>query len=143
MKLISMTDFVLEQNKTFTKGKPLYETKWDLEFEKFSKLLIRYAQFLKQPLTLGMFVPTDEKGNIVEYKKMTVDGCPIWDGGSQWQKAKQKVLFKGFYVEFNTVKSPQGGHLDVGNLQNKTIETIIGAELELTESAIKQIGLNP
>lgn len=113
--------------------------------------ICRYSEFLKQPLMLAMFVPCDEKGNVLAEPKMKVVKIGFDEEDVSWdideveiyRNAKEKVLFKGFYVEFNAVKSPQGGHLDVGNLQNKTIETIIGAELELTESAIKQIGLNP
>jgi DNA-directed RNA polymerase delta subunit len=55
MKLISMTDFVLEQNK-----EPYfyYDSLWNK--------VIAYANFLKQPLTLGMFVPCDSNGNVVK-----------------------------------------------------------------------------
>ena len=40
MKLISMTDFVLYKKESHTQ-------------------IMKYAKFLKQPLTLGMFVPCD------------------------------------------------------------------------------------
>lgn len=56
MKLISMTDFVLEQTKS------LYE-------ENPSKLihnLYNYAEFLKQPLKLEMFVSDDESKVLFE-----------------------------------------------------------------------------
>jgi hypothetical protein len=50
-----MTDFVLEQNK-----EPYfyYDSLWNK--------VIAYANFLKQPLTLGMFVPCDSNGNVVK-----------------------------------------------------------------------------
>ena len=61
-----MTDFVLEQSEEAPKDKNLHKTNWSLEFEKYSKLIIRYAEFLKQPLKLEMFIPCDENGNVLE-----------------------------------------------------------------------------
>ena len=52
MKLISMTDFVLELETN---------EHWAQDYTK----CVKYANFLKQPLTLGMFVPCDEDGNFL------------------------------------------------------------------------------
>jgi len=144
MNLKSTTDFVLEQEKNYA-----HVTR-DLKKNPFL-LIVDYAKFLKQPLTLGMFVPCDENGSVLKepknWKAYLLDACRCEKciektlECDEYKKAQEKVLFKGFYVEFNSVMSPQGGYLDVGNLKNKTIETIVGAELELTESAIKQIGI--
>lgn len=145
MKLIPMTSFVLN-----FKGNTAISHK---AFE-FARKVKNYAEFLRQHLTLGMFVPCDEDGNVLfskpNYYSCFLDGSYVnkpqlinYENCVRYKKAEEKVLFKGFYVEFNAVKSPQGGYLDVGGLQNKTIETIIGAELQLTDSAIKLIGLNP
>jgi len=133
MKLKPLSDFVLEQKSKLGLGGDTYEC--------FYKKTTSYTDFLKQPLTLGMFVPCDENGNILNPKKFTIDGHPIFDGGVLYQEAQERVLFKGFYKEFNAVMSPAGGYLDTGRLKHKTIEDIIGANLELTESAIKQLGL--
>ena len=93
MKLISMTDFVFSQNTQNTSARRLSE-------------IIGYATFLKQPLTLEMFVPCDEDGNVLE--KPSKD---MWDKfinsefGSfdesytycfHYQEAESKVIFKGF-----------------------------------------------
>lgn len=140
-----MTDFVLEQNTEFVKDKLLYDTDWNLEFEKFSKLMISYAKFLKQPLTLGMFVPCDEDDNVLEDPKRnkTLEAFPYerFDYGcklDKYQKAKEKVLFifpepvKGVFVEAFKF------HIE----QKRTVEyfTQFG-DIQLTESAIKQLGL--
>jgi hypothetical protein len=54
MQLISMTDFVLEQvNPKNTDSQ-------------FCEKIIYYANFLKQPLKLEMFVPCDEDSNVLE-----------------------------------------------------------------------------
>ena len=53
MKLISMTDFVLYCSKNV--GHP-----------RTINSIISYAEFLKQPLKLEMFVACDENGNILE-----------------------------------------------------------------------------
>ena len=44
MKLISMTDFVLEQDEKYLKG--------FMSLTEFNSLARNYANFLKQPLTL-------------------------------------------------------------------------------------------
>ena len=51
MKLISMTAFVLEDEK---------KTNWNSY-----NLIVAYAKFLKQPLELWMFVPVDENGDVM------------------------------------------------------------------------------
>ena len=56
MKLISMTDFVLEQDK-------LMRNKLNDPIT-FTIKVTDYALFLKQPLKLEMFVPCDEDGNV-------------------------------------------------------------------------------
>jgi hypothetical protein len=49
MELISMTDFVLGQKEKFSNDN-------DREMWDYLKAQFRYAEFLKQPLTLGMFL---------------------------------------------------------------------------------------
>lgn len=157
MKLMSMTEFVLHQNKEFAKGKPLHETDWNLEFEKFSKLLIRYAEFLRQPLTLGMFVPVDEKGKVLEspyldnvfhsHYRLPVKFSNVTDDYvKKYEKAKEKVLFIGWiYTGGNSVKCGMFQY-NFDRHEYQDIESLLNFKqavkyLELTESAIKQIGL--
>lgn len=142
MKLISMTDFVLENAK-----QPYVEgTKY--------KDLVNYAKFLKQPLNLGMFFPCDENGNIIEPLKFTICGTPIWDGGSKYQKAKSKVFFEGFCIngEDDNIITLEHENICIefhkehevficDNHVLINIEDLSNFELQLTESAIKQIGL--
>ena len=92
--LIPMTDFVLEQlNEQNSRTKPMREVFNSLE---------KYAKFLKQPLKLEMFVPCDEKGNVLEEPQMRpvkisfdeedmdYDAQELYD----YIEAKEKVLFK-------------------------------------------------
>ena len=88
-----MLDFVLEQNEKIKKEKYGIESYYST-----MQVLINYASFLKQHLTLGMFMPCDEDGNPIildtEHKE-----CPIsWsnDEIEQYKQAKEKVLFEGF-----------------------------------------------
>lgn len=91
--IISMTDFVLEKNKIGL----AYLTEIDI--------CVKYAKFLKQPLTLGIFVTCDENGNVLneperwnDYLKApeSFDGNKEWGELYQYEIAKEKVLFKGF-----------------------------------------------
>jgi hypothetical protein len=104
MKLISMTDFVLEQNN----------------FKVFrNQQILNYANFLKQPLELWMFVPCDENGDVLEEPK------------TKWKSNEERCLFND---EFNKET------LDI-LLQYENIESLVGYALRLTKTAIKQLGL--
>lgn len=143
MKLIPMTDFVLEQVVK-------------MESKEITYLRIfNYAKFLKQPLTLGMFVPCDENGNILE-NPFKENGRPARGIYEKYQKAKEKVLFKGFYYQSNFSQKQNELYEYVRNehphvfsferIKNGTVESLLTGYkkeflIELTESAIKQIGL--
>lgn len=124
MKLISMTDFVLEHKHMILSNSDKYIR------------IVKYANFLKQPLKLEMFVSKNE----------------------------ENILFNGFeftdsqkYSVNNRIKlsvSPYGLNderllLTKLNEENKfhtwlqlfTIEDLIQCNLELTLNAIKQLGL--
>ena len=103
MKLISISDFVLKVDK---------ETNDETSSIMYSfNHLVKYANFLKQPLTLGMFVPCDDDGNVLEEPTSTEKNefggsfstieeqaelcCEI----EQFRAAKDRVLFEGFEDE--------------------------------------------
>lgn len=88
MKLISMTDFVLEQEL------PTYMQ--NEEFEEAYYKLYNYANFLKQPLELWMFVPCDENGNVLEQCD-DICSCEC-DKIKAFRKAKERCLFDGFEI---------------------------------------------
>lgn len=129
--LIPMTDFVLN-SQTFHP----YSDENLFELEKIQ----RYAEFLKQPLKLEMFVPC--LGG-EPFNKFQVDCLNSDDGVPElrlaYQKAKEKVLFAGFYQEYNATKTPNGGYLNT-NIFNHKVEFLSGLEtIQLTESALNQI----
>ncbi len=101
MKLISMTDFVLHES--FGVGNEI------INHQTFFKKVSSYAQFLKKPLELGMFIPCDEEGNILEQvSKPDAEDYRNDEGGNfelynfnmkaytSYKKAKNRVLFDGF-----------------------------------------------
>lgn len=97
MKLISMTDFVLQQqNEAYSK-------------DQFVERVEAYANFLKEPLKLEMFIPCDEDGNILEKPKLIDERYNI--KLLDYEQALEKVLFKGFYVKI--YDEPQDGILGV------------------------------
>ena len=123
-KLISMVDFCLEQRKTHTG-----------DFEDYCDLICRYAKFLKQPLTIGMFVPCDLHGNVLEEKK------PFQDKYYEYQEARERCLFKGFEMDnsFVTHKSHNSFFYPISCLHEQTIEDLVKYNLELTTTAQKEI----
>ena len=136
MKLISMTDFVLENtSKRFE----------DYENKNLLLKIRAYAKFLKQPLKLEMFVTCDEDGNVLEEPDQEFE-LTFWDYStkmSKYEQAKEKVLFEGFEVCNRTTKIDcvvyNEDHITLKLLKDKTIEYLINRNLTLTPNAIKQI----
>ena len=154
MKLISMTSFVLQRDITDIKQRDS---------------IVKYANFLKLPLKLEMFVPCDEVGNLLEEPIFHEPNNENEIGNYQilideYYEAKAKVLFEGFNLnqkDFSKLESifcltkecfqitfftkEKGCFMD--NLKTnktyeiKTIEDLIQYNLQLTENAVKQIGL--
>ena len=138
MKLIPMTDFVLEQSK----NKPFVERFTNCE---------NYANFLKQLLELWMFIPCDDDGNILEEKMIFASDDKDYIFESKkfdvYQKSKERILFKGF-IDNGTgnailQQSPNALVIDMNFYKNRTIEYLLNSKctIQLTETAIKQIGL--
>ena len=130
--LIPMTDFVLN-SQTFHP----YSDENLFELEKIQ----RYAEFLKQPLKLEMFVPCLGYGEpFNEFQMETLNSDDeVPELRLAYQKAKEKVLFAGFYQEYNATKTPNGGYLNT-NIFNHKVEFLSGLEtIQLTEYALNQI----
>lgn len=93
MKLISCTNFVLEQKQKMKEP----EDGFNIEKYNFIINVCNYANFLKQPLTLGMFVPCDKKGNVyVDYKNYQPkkgDICIPYEGLFEVSKKGKDIEF--------------------------------------------------
>jgi hypothetical protein len=118
-----------------------------------SHQIVNYAKFLSQPLELGMFVPCVDN-EIFNYSKH--------GNKEQFEQAKERVSFNGFEycesqkkgIELNinlfvspytedgriylTKKKTSGFH---SWFQLFTIEDLVQCDLQLTQTAIKQLGL--
>ncbi|WP_407483418.1 hypothetical protein [Elizabethkingia anophelis] len=153
-KLIPMTTFVLEVAKQRRDNE---QPGWDYTPSDFNTVL-KYAEFLKQPLALWMFVHCDEEGK--PYDMLEVEKWKEHSSYSNhhkeelefFEQAKSRVLFEGFEIEQS--KSRIGFYLaeynciDYSIIKNNfsspskyltTIEDlIIYSGLTLTETA-KQI----
>lgn len=124
MKLIKLIDYVLQEQKG---GQQVNSITSQLHYELRS--IKKYANFLKQPLKLEMFVPCDDNGNILKLPDVCIcaDECSLC---KKYKQAKEKVLFKGF--DLSTAKF----HCD---RNDRTIEYFTLFEVELTPNAIKRI----
>lgn len=147
MKLISMVDYCQEVSKEFmAPKKPFDKNEW------FGKIL-NYSDFLKQPLTLEMFVPVSIHGNVLN-EPVNYSAYQFGMSGKdfnfnfvdcqEYQEAKERVLFEGFEYDkmgfaYSTTQSDCG--FDEEYMENKTIEYLVKYNLELTESAKRQLGL--
>lgn len=143
MKLMSMTDFVLESAMVQKNRRDKYDDLYD------------YANFLKQPLKLEMFIPCDEEGNVLSEE-------PKYDPANEqyflnefylYEQTKEKILFKGFAYQ-STFSEKQnrkyeyvryGVHLlNFEQIESKTIESLLTGykekhQIELTEAGESKI----
>jgi hypothetical protein len=90
-KLISMTEFVLDYAEVLTVVDNFKDVKHTLN------KIFNYANFLSQPLTLGMFVPCDENGKVINEPDFNSnDDCFNW---TEYNNALDKVLFNNFEIK--------------------------------------------
>jgi hypothetical protein len=130
--LLSMTDFIHLQKMSFRTD------------QKFKELVIRYANFLQQPLELWMFLPCDEEGNFLKgelEQGMTFN--EIKKENLIYQQAKERCLFEGF--TFNRkdkycyyLRQYDNYTMIILKETIKTIQDIIESNLKLTPSALIQ-----
>lgn len=141
--LISMTDFVLERTELELK-------KEKQNFKDLGLDIYAYANFLKQPLKLEMFVPCDENGNVLTKSTMSENTCEDdcnhktcvseMNECIKYQQAKEKVLFYSQHgdkelFDVSLAKVYLDEFFNIEELANE-----IG-RIKLTKTAIKQIGL--
>lgn len=139
--LKSMVDFVLDQERQMEE-QDSYEFTFGI-----SSRCFEYAKFLKQPLTLGMFMPCDDNNNVLEEPKCIkeCESCDCMYEYDIYQQAKERVIFDGFEVihkdkiritiqcgflqlDYNLIKSCFENH--------NTIEDLVHYNLELTKPPI-------
>lgn len=160
-KLISMSDFVLQVVQTPNTNEAIC---WEQTEARLNKIY-QYALFLKQPLTIGMFVPCDLENNIVKepnyclicgdkgYMEGMEKPCVKCNRNGDWrcaypnkvhkqyQEAQNRVLFENLVLEKIT---PFGMTFILNDkilffdCEDITIEDLIEHNLTLTETALKQ-----
>lgn len=155
MKLISMTDYVLEQ---------ISINQFD---EDFTSKVVNYAKFLKQPIKLGMFIPCDENDVPLDCPHnygllhLYPTGDFLMDASFkcalEYKQAKERVVFEGFelikpsdkcYILFykeNTncqflLKSDFSFSLREYK-DDEITEDLVQYNLTITDNAVKKYGL--
>lgn len=136
--LIGMVDFVLDQEK-------IVDNSGDYRiFKKAFNLCEKYANFLKQPLELWMFIPCDEDGNVITRKYDTGHNA----SDREYQQAKERCLFEGFELKGQTDYSFVYKNKNIfpyfiskkGTIEDLTFH-ISNCDLQLTQTALKQLSL--
>lgn len=143
MKLVSMTDFVLNQDHLVQTAQKDHGSAYGAIF--------KYAEFLKQPLELWMFVPcgrdglpteefvADENMDETNFEEVAKSFSEL----NIWLTGKHKVLFDGHFSEMHN------GEYRVWTKHSwmyfsddtDTLENVLSHDLTLTPNAIKQLGL--
>lgn len=157
-KLIPMTTFVIEYYSN--------EGYADLQTLNMMK---NYANFLKKPLTLGMFIPVGTDGallkapkNYTSWKSLkhnretehNENETALFEEYKLYQKAEKKCLFKGFTLEYNgysfiRITASYNSSIELtfntNDLKCKTFEDIesltILNDIYLDTAALKIIGI--
>lgn len=108
-QLIGMVDYI-EWIKFQPASKDYLEQGYETPVHQKYGRICNFAKFLNQPLTLSMFVPCDEDGNVLEEptaKLMNELGGgfstneeqnQLDDFIQEYQAAKERVIFEGFEV---------------------------------------------
>lgn len=156
-----MTDFVLNQKQSESFNEKTFINEALISLENIRN----YAKFLKQPLKLEMFFPCDNDDEILKpqyiagkeeiYNEFVHEAS--MDKVKEYNDAKEKVLFEGFYIKRGSSNTDNMTtylmHNYFGEIAFKKdwkdewefiedLESLSNfGELELTESAVKQIGL--
>lgn len=158
MRLIPMTDFVLEQYRIL--NKVLGEKEVFYASIKYQLRTKKYAEFLKQPLKFGMFIPCDQEGDILnepQFENYQEGQYHLFkDDKINYEKAKEKVLFEGWqylredivynhslgiqiYIKNKVIEYIESGGNEV--YKCGCVEDLVRFKPILTESLIKQIGI--
>lgn len=130
MKLISMTDFVLEQ------GNPSNTD------SQFADKVMAYANFLKQPLKLEMFVCLKNKPTVDAYMQPREMTTQYDEWFNNYGKHR---LFKGFVLIHKSEKFNQTliakdykGSYQI-NIESLTVEDLINLNIKLSKNGVKQV----
>jgi len=116
--------------------------------------IVRYTNFIRQPLNLSHFVPSIEKDGkwiVLEEPPINVDGNNV-DWQIQYQTALDNVVFKGFVIDYDNIVINRNSnnrlqfndysiYFNVSSCVVKTIEDLIPYTLEVNENIIKKFGL--
>lgn len=133
MKLISMTEFILDKDKS------------RLDYHVTIEDVVNYAKFLSRKLSLDMFVPADQLKDLPGGKSEK-PGEP----DDLFPELNDKLLFKDLQIKYTDMDKQffitkkgsgffvvSGPKSMFGN--NLTIESLVHRDLELTENAVKLI----
>jgi len=144
MRLITMTDFVLaERDSRKAEVEKDNDAYWDetlIDGHPHYIRMIKYAEFLKTPLSLGMFVPCDLEGN-----PLSIGRFEDHEAAHRYLEAKNRVLFKHSLKAKVVDGICELKEEDVAGNQffwkEATVERLIDIfnDIELTKTAIKQI----
>lgn len=123
MKLISMTEFVLDIPEQFKRN--IHSgSQWQ-------EVVMNYANFLNQPLELGMFEGENRLFDVKNFRTETRKSGVRFNDDDM-----QEFKYYVYDLETDGIEHPVYIPTD-----SRTVESITGFSPTLTEKAIKQIGL--
>tara|TARA_R110000868_G_scaffold21064_7_gene88039 strand:- start:5558 stop:6070 length:513 start_codon:yes stop_codon:yes gene_type:complete len=145
IELVSCEDYVLQEVKEYQSKDTLQGMADVIAEGAVLDRVSKYARLLKQPLTLGMFVPCDSEGELLEepddsmnhgISDSSVNDSDMYLYACQctgYQQALERVIFEGFEIpypsnEYSTVVRFVGKEFVELNFHSKgIISQFIGA----------------
>lgn len=128
MELISMTKYVLSNSNWYG--------------NKYHRITQAYANFLNTELSLGMFIPCDLEGNVLEEPKAELSYLSFYNIRlKQFQEAKSRVLFEGVVNNNDGTFKPTQSTYVIKDFfrMYKTIEDLTHLGLTLTQTSINKL----
>lgn len=124
MKVVSMVEFCIRE-KSLTKIK-------------------NYAEFLKRPLHMFMFVALDNEGNFLNIPSYNIENDSKWSFEFyKYEEAREKIIFSNWSWKGTYAEHTSGLAIDDEICKQNTMEELImnGYDLYLTPYAVKLLGL--
>jgi len=122
----------------------------EIDYKDYFILRCNYDSFLIKPLEKWMFVPCDEDGNVLEEPQRWNDYLEFpesFDGNKErhdfyaYEQAKERCLFEGLVIKGKFINHKESDIIFVKGFANVIIENLVKYNLQLTKTAIKQLGL--
>ena len=148
MKQVSTTEYVETKRKDMDCS-PFEGEQEEIDTKGLYQIFA-YAHHQQSKLTLGMLIPCDDDGNVLNKPDPKNFDDERWDyqsADSQYMGAKERVLYRCIDLECvgRMIRVYKSGVLMMqfpkGSFPNRSVESTVNWNLEFTDDAVKRLGI--